>query len=200
MRKHLSIISLLTLFTLLAPTQLCALGTDSVTTESIPQEYAREYTEEHPLVFEDAFDIWPYAFNDDKGTAMGFNVELVDILLNQLGIPHVTKLKVRADVLKDIKDNRADLTLGMQAPFNEKYTLFGKQIVSLFTHSVVWPKGEQQSITTFEDIEHHQVFVHNGSFSHYLIEKQGWGNSIRTFEDMESAVKKVASEGKGQVL
>lgn len=200
MRKHLTIISFFTLLALLASPHLYAADTDSVETDSIPQEYAREYTEEHPLVYEDAFDIWPYAFNDDKGIAMGFNVELVDILLNQLGIPHVTKLKVRADVLKDIKDKRADLTLGMQAPFNEEYTIFGKQVISLFTHSVVWPKGEQQPITTFEDIENHQVFVHYGSFSHYLIEKQGWGNSIRTFEDMESAVKKVGSEGKGQVL
>ena len=26
------------------------------------QEGTRKYTEEHPLVYEDAWDLWPYAF------------------------------------------------------------------------------------------------------------------------------------------
>ena len=197
MRKDLLTILIIILFAPCMSLHICA--QDSVVVVK-KQEISREYTKEHPLVFEDAFDIWPYAFNDDKGKALGFNVELVDLLLKELGIPHVTKLKVRKDVLNDLENRRADLTLGMHAPFNEEYTFFGDQVVSLFTHSVVWPKNETQPIKNFEDIKNHQVFVHQGSFSHYLIIKEGWNKNARAVEDMESAVKKIAIEGKGELI
>ena len=142
MRKDLLTILMIILFAPCMSLHICA--QDSVVVKK--QEISREYTKEHPLVFEDAFDIWPYAFNDDKGKALGYNVELVDLLLKELGIPHVTKLKVRKDVLNDLENRRADLTLGMHAPFNEEYTFFaenlnyGKQIMANateFSDSVV---------------------------------------------------------------
>ena len=41
----------------------------------------RVYTEENPLVYEDALNLWPYAFKGDDGKPAGYNIDLVEQLL-----------------------------------------------------------------------------------------------------------------------
>ena len=43
------------------------------------------YTEDNPLIYEDAWDLWPYSFLDDEGNPAGFNIDLVKQLLHQIG-------------------------------------------------------------------------------------------------------------------
>ena len=35
----------------------------------------RVFTKEAPLVYEDAWDLWPYAFLNEHGEAVGYNVD-----------------------------------------------------------------------------------------------------------------------------
>ena len=39
------------------------------------------------------WDLWPYAFLNENGEPDGFNVELIRMLLGELKIPYVIKLK-----------------------------------------------------------------------------------------------------------
>ena len=55
------------------------------------KETIRQYTEQHPLVYEDACDLWPYTFINDEGKPDGFNIDLIKVLLDELNIPYVIK-------------------------------------------------------------------------------------------------------------
>ena len=72
----------------------------------------RIYTEENPLVYEDCRDLWPYAFLNEEGKPEGYNIALVDRLMSDLNIPYVIKLKPRLETFRDLKEGKADLTLG----------------------------------------------------------------------------------------
>ena len=66
---------------------------DGVTT---PQPRHRQYTKEHPLVYEDVWDLWPYSFLNDNGEPEGYNIDLIRLMMDRLNIPYVIKLRTTA--------------------------------------------------------------------------------------------------------
>ena len=44
------------------------------------KDSVRVYTEEHPLIYEDAWDLWPYVFLNENGEAVGYNVDLLKMI------------------------------------------------------------------------------------------------------------------------
>ena len=82
---------------------------------------ARVYDEDHPLVYEDAWDLWPYSFVNDTGEPTGFNIDLLKLIFKELNIPYRIKLKPTQAALNDLKAGRADLMCGMDAHFHNEY-------------------------------------------------------------------------------
>ena len=162
--------------------------------------YAREYTENAPLVYEDAWDLWPYSFINSDGEPDGFNIELLHIILKELDIPYVIKLKPTQDALNDLKAKKSDLMLGMDADFHNEYGLYGQSIVKIFTHSVVYPKSQAPKKFTFQDLATHKVIVHTGSFSHHLMIDHGWGDNAIGYDDMKQAMQDVNKEKQGFIV
>ena len=87
------------------------------TTET-PEVPVKEYTEENPLVYEDAWDLWPYVFLNENGEPVGYNIDLLRMIFNELDIPYRIKLKPTQDALNDLKAGHADLMCGMDAHFH----------------------------------------------------------------------------------
>lgn len=161
---------------------------------------ARTYTNEHPLVYEDAWDLWPYVFLNEKGQPEGFNIDLLHMLCSELDIPYVVRLKPTSEALEDLKAGRSDLMLGMAANFHDEYASYGREVVQLFTHSVVSPKSKPVNVRTIGDLARQRVMVHTGSFSHHLMMDRGWAFNSMPFDDMREAVQKVAADDEGQIV
>ena len=164
-------------------------------------EFHREYTAENPLVYEDAWDLWPYVFLDDQGKPTGYNVELLKMIFEELDIPYVIHLKTTAQALQDLRSGRSDLMLGMVANFHDDYTThYGRNSLQLFTHSVAHPSNEAQIVHEVGDLATKQVIVHEGSFSHHLMQDHGWGGNAIPRGDMDKVIQEVSADGEGQVL
>lgn len=148
------------------------------------------FTEEHPLVYEDAWDLWPYAFLNENGEAVGYNIDLLKMLCKELDIPYIVKLKPTQEALNDLKSRHADLMCGMDAHFHNEYGQYGKTVIQIFTHSVLHQKTDPVKIKKVEDLANHRVIVHKGSFSHHLMIRNGWGNNAIAYDDMQEAVQK----------
>ncbi len=151
----------------------------------------RVFTEEHPLVYEDAWDLWPYAFLNENGEATGYNIDLLKIMFRELHIPYVIRLKPTQTALNDLKAGQADLTCGMDAHFHNDYAQYGKTVIQLFTHSVLHQKDEPAAVKDLADLARNHVIVHEGSFSHHLMKQRGWGSNAIPYDDMQEAVQKV---------
>lgn len=164
------------------------------------KDSVRVYTEDNPLVYEDAWDLWPYVFLNENGEAVGYNVDLLKMIFQELDIPYVIKLKHTREALEDLKAGRCDLKIGMEDHLHDDYATYGKSVVQIFTHSVVYRKGEPQTIKTYEDLAHHKVIVHGGSFSHMFMVQRGWGDNAIAIDDMREAVQLVHNKPDQQIV
>ena len=163
-------------------------------------EVTREFTEEHPLVYEDSWDLWPYAYLNDNGNPVGYNIDLLKLIFKRLGIPYQIKLRPTSLALNDLKAGRADVMCGMDAHFHNDYAQYGKSVIQIFTHSVLHRKSEPVTVKTVEDLAHQKVLVHDGSFSHHLMIRHGWGNNAVPYNDMQQAVHLLHNEPGHQVV
>ena len=150
------------------------------------------YNMSRPLIYEDAWDLWPYTFLNESGEPDGYNIDILKLIFKRLDIPFVIKLKPTKDALEDLKNSKSDLMLGMDANFHDDYGNYGSSVVGLFTHSVVHEKGVPPKVKSFKDLEHNRVIVHTGSFSHHLMEDYGWGDNAIGYDDMKEAIRKVS--------
>lgn len=160
----------------------------------------RAYTEEHPLVYEDMWDLWPYAFLNENGEPDGFNVELIRMLMGELKIPYIIKLKEKQDAFEDLRDGKSDLILGLSAGYHDAYGLYSENPVTLFTQSVASPKDKPLEISSFKDLSNHQVFVNDSSLCHHLMIDYGWGDNAIPYSAVRLALLKVSTENEGAVV
>lgn len=160
----------------------------------------RVFSEEQPLIYEDAWDLWPYAFLNDVGEPVGYNIDLLKLIFDELHIPYKIKLKTTKEALEDLKAGRSDLMCGMDASFHNDYAQYGKSVIQIFTHSVVHQKDEPVLIKTLEDLAKHRVIVHEGSFSHHLMQNRGWGQNAIPYNDMQEAVQYAHNNEGSQIV
>jgi signal transduction histidine kinase/ABC-type amino acid transport substrate-binding protein len=176
------------------------LSTTSLAAQEEKADSVKVFTDEHPLVYEDAWDLWPYAFLNDAGEPVGFNIDLLKLICKELNIPYRVKLKPTKEALEDLKAGRADIMCGMDAHFHNEYGQYGKAVIQIFTHSIVHKKDDPTFIKTIDDLARHRVIVHGGSFSHHLMIQNGWGNNAIPYDDMQEAVQYVHRVEDSQIV
>ena len=163
------------------------------------QKAVRTYDQEHPLVYEDAWDLWPYSFLNETGEPVGFNIDLLKLICKELDIPYRIKLKPTQDALNDLKAGNSDLMCAMEGNYHDEYAQYGKTVIQIFTHSVVHCKSEPLLVKTVNDLAKQQAIVHTGSFSHHYMMDHGWGGNAIPYNDMQDAVHYVHNQ-KGSLI
>ncbi len=160
----------------------------------------RVFSENNPLVYEDVWDLWPYSFLNDNGDPDGFNVDLIRLIMKELDIPYVIRLKPQSEAFSDLKEGKSDLMLGLAVGFHDEFGKFSKNAVTLFTQSVVMPKSKEVEIKRFRDLSNHKVIVCDSSLVHHLMLEYGWGENAIPVRDMREAIQEVSAKEDGQIL
>ena len=160
------------------------------------------FTEKNPLVYEDAWDLWPYSFLNDKGEADGYNIELIRMLMKELNIPYIIRLKPQQEAFIDLKEGRSDLMLGLAVGFHDEFGLYSKNAVTLFTQSVVTPKGQPIEVKTFRDLGKpgNKVIVNDSSLCHHLMLDYGWGANAIPSNDIRESIQEMSAKEEGQIV
>ena len=162
----------------------------------------RVYTEQNPLVYEDAWDLWPYAFLNDKGEPDGFNIDLIRLIMKELDIPYIIKLRPQQQAFEDLRDRKSDLMLGLAVGFHDQYGLYGNNAITLFTQSLAAPKGKPTDIKTFRDLgkEGIKVIVNPNSMSYHLMIDYGWEENAIPRSDLREVIQQVSAHEDGQIV
>lgn len=158
------------------------------------------YNDKRPLIYEDAWDLWPYVFLNENGEPDGYNIDLLKMIFKELDIPYEIRLRPTLEAQKDLKDHKSDLMLRMDADFARHNSLYGKTIVQIFTHSLVKPKGQAVNAKNGKELSRYPVIVHDKSFSHYKLMENGWAKEIIPYDDMKEAIQNVSTENNGIIL
>ena len=158
------------------------------------------YNDKRPLIYEDAWDLWPYVFLNENGEPDGYNIDLLKMIFKELDIPYEIRLRPTLEAQKDLKDHKSDLMLRMDADFARHNSSYGKTIVQIFTHSLVKPKGQAVNARNGKELSRYPVIVHDKSFSHYKLKENGWAKEIIPYDDMKEAIQNVSTENNGIIL
>jgi len=161
-------------------------------------EYNRKYTKEHPLIYSDSWDLAPYVFLNERGEPDGYNVDIVKLLLNELRIPYVIKLKPTLESQEEFNDNNSDLLIGNDSIFPQKFS--SKNIIVQFNYSLIHPKSMQMDNPTLEKLRGQQFYVRRGSRYYQHIKNAGLENNTVLINDMTDALKKISTEQEGLVI
>lgn len=170
------------------------------TISAAPQDSIIVYNQNKPLIYEDAWDLWPYVFLNTNGEPDGYNIDLLKLIFKELDIPYIIKLKPTLEAQSDLKNKQSDLMLRMDADFARSNSSYGQSIVQLFTHSIVVPKSKSINIRDVNDLNNHRVIVHEGSFSHHYLLDHKINVQIDAYDDMRDAILKVSTENDGIIL
>ena len=158
------------------------------------------YNDKRPLIYEDAWDLWPYVFLNENGEPDGYNIDLLKMIFKELDIPYEIRLRPTLEAQKDLKDHKSDLMLRMDADFARHNSSYGRTIVQIFTHSLIKPKGQAVNARNGKELSRYPVIVHNKSFSHYKLMENGWAKEIIPYDDMKEAIQNVSTENNGIIL
>ena len=174
----------------------------SLTTMAAKSDSTRVYTEQNPLVYEDAWDLWPYAFFNDNGEPDGFNIDLICLIMKELNIPYIIKLRPQQQAFEDLRDRKSDLMLGLAVGFHDQYGLYGNNAITLFTQSLAAPKGKPTDIKTFRDLgkEGIKVIVNPNSMSYHLMIDYGWEKNAIPRSDLREVIQQVSAHEDGQIV
>ena len=174
----------------------------SLTTMAAKSDSTRVYTEQNPLVYEDAWDLWPYAFLNDNGEPDGFNIDLIRLIMKELNIPYIIRLRPQQQAFEDLRDRKSDLMLGLAVGFHDQYGLYGNNAITLFTQSVAAPKGKPTDIKTFRDLgkEGIKVIVNPNSMSYHLMIDYGWEENAIPSSDLREVIQQVSAHEDGQIV
>lgn len=174
----------------------------SLTTMAAKSDSTRVYTEQNPLVYEDAWDLWPYTFLNDNGEPDGFNIDLIRLIMKELNIPYIIKLRPQQQAFEDLRDRKSDLMLGLAVGFHDQYGLYGNNAITLFTQSLAAPKGKPTVIKTFRDLgkEGIKVIVNPNSMSYHLMIDYGWEKNAIPRSDLREVIQQVSAHEDGQIV
>ena len=162
----------------------------------------RVFSESSPLIYEDVWDLWPYSFLNDNGDPDGFNVDLIRLIMKELNIPYVIRLKPSSEAYHDLKEGKSDLMLGLAQGFHDEFGMYSKNAVTLFTQSVVTPMNKPVEIKAFRDLGKPglKVIVNDSSLCHHLMIDYGWGANALPDKDIGEAIQRVSAKGEGQIV
>ena len=56
--------------------------------QPVSAQLSRKYTKERPVIIVSDWEFPPYEFRNDRGEPDGYNVEVLNLVLNRLNLPH----------------------------------------------------------------------------------------------------------------
>lgn len=169
---------------------------------STAQEYrSKAYSNERPLIFEDAWDYWPFSFINEEGDPRGYNIDILKEMLKRLDIPYVIRLKHPAQVLTDLKDGNADLICSIKGNVPSEISgKYGDAVLTLMGYSIMAPKKTQIQIQSLNDLRDQSIYIHMNGYTHQLIKQYGLEKNVIPYDDMKELCVAVSARDSGKVL
>ena len=91
-----------------------------------------DYTDEHPLIIACDWDFRPFEFLDSDGEPAGYNVEVLNTILNHLGIPHKFVMQEWQTASDMFVNHEADLLHALSIYYKERPYYQTKKYVNYY--------------------------------------------------------------------
>ena len=106
-------------------------------------QWAREYTEERPLVIVSDWEFPPYEFRNDNGEADGYNVEVLDLILDNLKVPHKYLMQEWFQCTRTFESHEADLIHALTINYKKHPYVMTQNMITYYPVKMVRRKSQK---------------------------------------------------------
>ena len=106
-------------------------------------QWAREYTEERPLIIVSDWEFPPYEFRNDNGEADGYNVEVLDLILNNLKVPHKFLMQEWFQCTRTFESHEADLIHALTINYKKHPYVMTQNMITYYPVKMVRRKSQK---------------------------------------------------------
>ncbi len=106
-------------------------------------QWARDYTENHPLIIVSDWEFPPYEFRNDNGNPDGYNVEVLDLILDKLEIPHKFVMQEWFQCTKTFENREADLIHALTSNYKKSPYVMTQNMITYYPLKVVRRKSQK---------------------------------------------------------
>ena len=105
-------------------------------------QLSQKYTEERPLIIVSDWEFPPYEFRNDKGEPDGYNVEILNLVLDRLGIPHQFVMQEWYQATKTFEEHKADLIHALTGIYNNAPYVMTQNMITYYQLKAVRRKSQ----------------------------------------------------------
>ena len=106
-------------------------------------QWSREYTEEHPLIIVSDWEFPPYEFRNDRGEADGYNIEVLNLILDDLKVPHKYVMQEWYQCTKTFENHEADLIHALTANYKKHPYVMTQNMITYYPVKMVRRKSQK---------------------------------------------------------
>ena len=99
-------------------------------------EFIREYTKERPLVITSDWEFPPYEYMNDMGTPDGYIIDVLDLVLDKLDIPHKFVMQEWYKCMNSFESREADLIHALSSIFDKRPYVMTQNMITYYNVKV----------------------------------------------------------------
>ena len=103
----------------------------------------REYTNERPLIIVSDWEFPPYEFRNDHGEPDGYNIEVLNLILNKLGIPHQFVMQEWYQAVQTFESHEADLIHALSINYRKHPYVMTQNMITYYPVKAVRRKSQK---------------------------------------------------------
>ena len=88
----------------------------------------------------------------------------------------------------------------IETSFHDEYAHYGKNVIQIFTHSVVHKKDAPRFVKSVSDLATQRVIVHRGGITQHLMTQKGWEKNVIPYDDIQEALQYVHNTEGNQIV
>jgi PAS domain S-box len=130
----------------------------------------REFSFKRPVIIEGHWNFPPFDFINDEGGADGYNMEIIQTILNRKKIPYIIRNNDFSTALKNVREGKSDLLSIMFSNERAKVYKFGS-IIKYITKVIVCRKNDH-SINRLSDLKNKTIGVEKDTRSLGILKEE----------------------------
>ena len=178
-------------------TYICLVGCCLLTCSPCAARDFYGYTEEHPLVIVSDWDFQPFEFMDSEGRPAGYNIEVLDYILNRMDVPHRFVLQEWHVATGMFERHEADLIHALSFIYKGRPYVQTQKYINYYTVGV----ARHRSSPPLESIRalsrHDTLMLKKNDYADLRLQSLGDSSCVIQYTSPKDALYGIQQRGKG---
>ena len=154
-------------------------------------QLSRNYTEERPLIIVSDWEFPPYEFRNDNGDPDGYNVEVLDLILKRLDIPHRFVMQEWYQCTKTFENREADLIHALSFVYRKRPYVMTQNMITYYPLKSVRRKSQEPLTRISQLSPGDTLMVKNNDYAAIRVKQEGDSSFVVEYRSPKEALTSI---------